>query len=139
MSTLRAYLLVLCVAAAASKAINYEKASGDKEPVLRPVMIPISSTVIPLDDLPVYKVGFGFGLAGKTVTRRPDAQEAKVEEKRNYELITKKNAKARTKKPYYPPKKYFNRKKAYVPRFNYAKIQQINKEDFKQWKPTKLF
>lgn len=27
------------------------------------VLVPVSSTVIPLDDLPVYKVGVGFGLA----------------------------------------------------------------------------
>lgn len=27
------------------------------------MLVPVSSTVIPLDDLPVYKVGVGFGLA----------------------------------------------------------------------------
>ena len=30
------------------------------------VMVPISSTVIPLDDLPEYKVGIGFGLNEKS-------------------------------------------------------------------------
>ena len=30
--------------------------------VAEPVMIPVASTVIPLEDLPVFKVGLGFGL-----------------------------------------------------------------------------
>ena len=30
--------------------------------VAKAVMIPVASTVIPLEDLPVFKVGLGFGL-----------------------------------------------------------------------------
>ncbi|KAK4298205.1 hypothetical protein Pmani_029432 [Petrolisthes manimaculis] len=38
----------------------YHKADNEK---FRHVLVPVSSTVIPLDDLPQYKVGFGVGVA----------------------------------------------------------------------------
>ncbi len=39
------------------------------------VMVPVASTVIPLDDLPEYKVGIGFGLNEKEKVRVPYAVE----------------------------------------------------------------
>eukprot|EP00092_Neocalanus_flemingeri_P006632 GFUD01007155.1.p1 GENE.GFUD01007155.1~~GFUD01007155.1.p1 ORF type:complete len:107 (-),score=41.86 GFUD01007155.1:156-476(-) len=35
------------------------------------VMIPVSSTVIPIEDLPELQVGFGFGVADKDRAKKP--------------------------------------------------------------------
>merc|ERR1719347_56193 len=35
------------------------------------VMVPVSSTVIPLEDLPELQVGFGFGVASKDKAKKP--------------------------------------------------------------------
>jgi len=35
------------------------------------VMVPVSSTVIPLEDLPELQVGFGFGIANKDKVKKP--------------------------------------------------------------------
>merc|ERR1719347_831789 len=35
------------------------------------VMVPVSSTVIPLEDLPELQVGFGFGIASKDKAKKP--------------------------------------------------------------------
>merc|ERR1712080_458925 len=37
----------------------------DQENVAKQVLVPVSSTVIPLEDLPELQVGFGFGLVDK--------------------------------------------------------------------------
>lgn len=57
MSVLLAVLLAALLAAAAAKPTIYVKNDNDK---LEPVLVPVSSTVIPL---PVYKVGFSLGTA----------------------------------------------------------------------------
>jgi len=48
------------------------------------IRIPVSSTVIPLDDLPELEVGFGFGLADKTKAKKPNFLK-------DIKLITSKN------------------------------------------------
>jgi len=53
-----------------------------------PVMIPVSSTAIPLDDLPVFKVGFGFGAVGKDKNKK---RKQKPKNLRDIQLITAKN------------------------------------------------
>jgi hypothetical protein len=53
-----------------------------------PVMIPVSSTAIPLDDLPVFKVGFGFGSFGKNKSKY---RKQKPSNLRDIQLITAKN------------------------------------------------
>ncbi|CAG0892359.1 unnamed protein product [Cyprideis torosa] len=144
-------LSALTVCQVYGSVISYEPTKDDEKKMFRPVMIPVSSTVIPLDDLPVYKVGFGFTFSPKeqekAVTEK--AYEAKVEPKKKHELITAKKKKkydlkkydrayfgpqlARPKRPFSPKSR---EKEAYVPRFNYAKIQELNEEQFKRWKPN---
>eukprot|EP00091_Calanus_sinicus_P005097 TRINITY_DN15478_c0_g1_i7.p1 TRINITY_DN15478_c0_g1~~TRINITY_DN15478_c0_g1_i7.p1 ORF type:complete len:139 (-),score=74.67 TRINITY_DN15478_c0_g1_i7:138-509(-) len=48
------------------------------------VMVPVSSTVIPLSDLPELQVGFGFGVADKDKAKKPDYLK-------DIKLITSKN------------------------------------------------
>jgi len=48
------------------------------------VRIPVSSTVIPLDDLPELEVGFGFGLVNQHKSKKPAFLK-------NIKLITHKN------------------------------------------------
>ena len=48
------------------------------------VMVPVSSTAIPIEDLPVYEVGIGFGLT-KDKQKKPPANL------RDLQLITAKN------------------------------------------------
>ncbi len=56
-----------------------------EEDVAAPVMHPVSSTVIPLEDLPEFSVGIGFGLLDKEEKRkRPDNLK-------DIQLITAKN------------------------------------------------
>merc|ERR1719400_681004 len=48
------------------------------------VMVPVASTVIPLEDLPVFKVGLGFGLGMK------DKKPRKPANLKDIQLITAK-------------------------------------------------
>lgn len=49
------------------------------------VMVPVASTVIPLEDLPVFKVGLGFGLGMKNQKPKKPANLKDIQ------LITAKN------------------------------------------------
>merc|ERR1712018_416925 len=49
------------------------------------VMIPVASTVIPLEDLPTFQVGLGFGLAQK------ESKPKKPANLKDIQLITAKN------------------------------------------------
>ena len=64
-SAARMHLLVfaalLASVAAGPTLYNIDKEAGTAERV----MVPVSSTVIPLEELPETQVGFGFGIANK--------------------------------------------------------------------------
>ncbi|KAG7165424.1 uncharacterized protein LOC121870653 [Homarus americanus] len=66
-------VLVLAVVAVVSGGPTmkvYEKSDSHK---YQQVLVPVSSTVIPLDDLPVYQVSVGFGLETPTPGKfKPD-------------------------------------------------------------------
>merc|ERR1712083_584881 len=57
----------------------------DRENVAKQVLIPVSSTVIPLEDLPELQVGFGFGLVDQDKVKKPPAYLKDIK------LITHKN------------------------------------------------
>lgn len=63
---------------------NVDEEQGEAHPV----MIPVSSTAIPLDDLPVFKVGFGFGSFGKNKSKYKKQKPSNL---RDIQLITAKN------------------------------------------------
>lgn len=68
----RAVLILALVAAAAAGPMKlYEKSESHK---YQQVLVPVSSTVIPLDDLPAYRVGVGIGVATPTTLakHKPD-------------------------------------------------------------------
>ncbi|CAG0921304.1 unnamed protein product [Notodromas monacha] len=102
-------------------AIRYEETIEQK---YRPVMVPVSSTVIPLDDLPVYKIGFGFGFNpeqfDKTVLK-------KGTEKKKLDLITAQNKKKDQQKN----KTKSDPKSASV-EFG-VKVSKISEADFKKF------
>merc|ERR1711915_2402 len=77
-----ALLIVMVVSVSAGTMKLYEKTSDDK---FQRVLIPVSSTVIPLDDLPTYQVSAGFGPI------KPQA--GIVKPKGPYKLITSKTKK----------------------------------------------
>ena len=56
---LLAFAALLASVAAVPTLYNIDKAAGTAERV----MVPVSSTVIPLEELPETQVGFGFGIA----------------------------------------------------------------------------
>ncbi|XP_069949357.1 uncharacterized protein [Cherax quadricarinatus] len=59
----RAVLVLALVSLAAAGPMKmYEKSDTHK---YQQVLVPVSSTVIPLDDLPVFKVSAGFGVASQ--------------------------------------------------------------------------
>merc|ERR1712061_863904 len=63
-----ASLAWLLVSAAAGPTVyELDQKAGTAERI----MVPVSSTVIPIDDLPEHSVGFGFGLADKERVERP--------------------------------------------------------------------
>ena len=70
-------------------------------------LVAVSSTVIPLEDLPVYKVGIGFQVPNMPKFKKPNKPT---------ELLTHKNAK--TKKPIYEKK---------------ATIKEISKDQFQKY------
>ncbi|XP_066953515.1 uncharacterized protein [Macrobrachium rosenbergii] len=61
-----AVIVAVMTAVAAVPMKMYEKSDNEK---FQPVLVPVSSTVIPLDDLPVYQVGVGVGI--HVVTQAP--------------------------------------------------------------------
>ncbi|XP_068246993.1 uncharacterized protein [Palaemon carinicauda] len=61
-----AVIVAVMTAVAAGPMKLYEKSDNQK---FQQVLVPVSSTVIPLDDLPVYKVGAGIGI--HVVTQAP--------------------------------------------------------------------
>jgi hypothetical protein len=87
-------------------------------------MVPVSSTVIPLDDLPTYKVGFGFGF---DPTQFDKSQAKKGTEKKKIDLITAQNKKKE--------KQAARASNGAAPAidFNSAKVQTISEEDFKRF------
>ena len=72
------------------------------------VMVPIASTVIPLEDLPVFKVGLGFGLGMK------EKKPKKPTNLKDIQLITAKN------------------QHRFVPAAS-AGVQELTKEEFEQF------
>merc|ERR1711971_780203 len=72
------------------------------------VMVPVASTVIPLEDLPVFKVGLGFGLGMK------DKKPRKPANLKDIQLITAKN------------------QHRFVPAAS-AGVQELTKEEFDQF------
>ena len=58
---LLAFAALLTFVAAGPTLYNIDKEAGTAERV----MVPVSSTVIPLEELPETQVGFGFGIANK--------------------------------------------------------------------------
>merc|ERR1712004_464126 len=72
------------------------------------VMHPVASTVIPLEDLPVFKVGLGFGLGMK------DKKPRKPANLKDIQLITAKN------------------QHRFVPAAS-AGVQELTKEEFDQF------
>merc|ERR1719153_1804856 len=63
-------LLMLLVVGLASGGPTLYKVDQERK-VAERVMIPVSSTVIPLEDLPELTVGFGFGIADKDKPKKP--------------------------------------------------------------------
>ena len=53
------FATLLATVASGPTLYNIDKAAGTAERV----MVPVSSTVIPLEELPETQVGFGFGIA----------------------------------------------------------------------------
>lgn len=103
----RALLLLAVVALAAAGPMKlYEKTEAEK---FQKVLVPVSSTVIPLDDLPVYKVGVGFGLA----TPAP----GKFKPEGGTKLITIHSVKNKAKKP---------------KESNAALIEEVTKEEYEK-------
>ena len=86
-------------------------------------MVPVSSTVIPLDDLPTYKVGFGFGFDPAQFDK---SHVKKGTEKKKFDLITAQNKKK---------EKQASRAGSSSPAidFNSAKVKTITEEDFKKF------
>ena len=72
------------------------------------VMVPVASTVIPLEDLPVFKVGLGFGLGMK------EDKPKKPDNLKDIQLITAKN------------------QHRFVPAAS-AGVQELTKEEFDQF------
>ena len=58
----------------------------ENKDVASPIMIPVASTAIPLDDLPVFQVGLGFGF---NKTRKDKIR--KPSNLKDIQLITAKN------------------------------------------------
>lgn len=79
-------LATLIVAAAHAKPTIYKR---NQDNVFEPVMVPVSSTVIPL---PVYKVGYGLGFASKDKKAqsafKPDGDVKLITVKRGQEKKT---------------------------------------------------
>merc|ERR1711890_174329 len=63
-------LVVLCSLVYLSSALP-TLYNVDEDSNADPVLIPVSSTVIPLEDLPELQVGFGFGLVEKDKVKKP--------------------------------------------------------------------
>ncbi|XP_023331544.1 uncharacterized protein LOC111703740 [Eurytemora carolleeae] len=61
----------------------YRLSTGEEE-TAEEIRIPVSSTVIPLDDLPEFNVGFGFGLVDSSPVKKPSYLK-------DIKLITSKN------------------------------------------------
>ena len=72
------------------------------------VMVPVASTVIPLEDLPIFKVGLGFGLGMK------EDKPQKPTNLKDIQLITAKN------------------QHRFVPAAS-AGVQELTKEEFEQF------
>ena len=60
-------LALVSVARGGPTVYKVDKEEGTAEKV----MLPVSSTVIPLDDLPELQVGYGFGLANNKKIDKP--------------------------------------------------------------------
>lgn len=73
-------MAMICLVIAGPTVYKVDKEEGTAEKV----MLPVSSTVIPLDDLPELQVGYGFGLANKEKIAKPAYLE-------DIKLITSKN------------------------------------------------
>lgn len=80
--TLLALLALAAVQQAAAKPTIYVKNDNDK---LEPVLVPVSSTVIPL---PVYKVGFSLGAAKGSERERAGAAPGSGKPDEPIKLIT---------------------------------------------------
>lgn len=79
-----------------------------KDHQLYPDLVAVSSTVIPLEDLPVYRVGIGFDIGNMPQFRKPTNPV-------DVELVTAKKG----KKPIYTKK---------------ASIKELSKKEFKKYK-----
>merc|ERR1712226_564811 len=80
MGHLATLALLLTSTAAGPTLYKVDREEGTAERV----MVPVSSTVIPLEDLPETQVGFGFGLAKASPIKKPAYLK-------NIKLITSKN------------------------------------------------
>ncbi|XP_034942534.1 uncharacterized protein [Chelonus insularis] len=78
-------VLMIGVTEVIGKPMIYKR---NEDNVFEPVMIPVSSTVIPL---PVYKVGYGYGFVSKDkkaqATYNPDGQVKLITAKKRIEKI----------------------------------------------------
>merc|ERR1711936_50109 len=68
MNTIILLALVTTMATAGPTVYKIDQEEGTAERV----MTPVSSTVIPLEDLPELQVGYGFGLVDKSKVPKPD-------------------------------------------------------------------
>nr|XP_053657144.1 uncharacterized protein LOC128706165 [Cherax quadricarinatus] len=84
----RAVLVLALVSLAAAGPMKmYEKSDTHK---YQQVLVPVSSTVIPLDDLPVFKVSAGFGVASQHthIKYKPDGPVKLITSKYKYRTTT---------------------------------------------------
>merc|ERR1719410_1248943 len=77
-------LLILSLVAAMVSSGPTVYKIDQQEGTAEKVMTPVSSTVIPLEDLPELQVGYGFGLVDKDKIPKPDFLK-------NVQLITSAN------------------------------------------------
>ncbi|KAK0167129.1 hypothetical protein PV327_004566 [Microctonus hyperodae] len=78
-------ILLFIVTETVAKPTIYKR---NEDNIFEPVMVPVSSTVIPL---PVYKVGYGYGFVSKDkkaqATYNPDGQVKLITAKKRVEKI----------------------------------------------------